>query len=149
MEVIIDVFLIFIEVILEDFGCIGFLPIDILSGIGNRQCVRFEIIANECARIIAVKGRSDYQLVRQKAGNDAIIEGCDSLFRFAEIVNKDRGGIVFRYRLNTDIGVVEIGSDGGMYKILFSPCAIDAIRSTVADLGIGDYCVCVEQNQAI
>ena len=57
---------------------------------------------------------------------------------FVEVVNIDCSLVFACGVLHIDVSVVEIGSDGGMYKLLSATRKIDAIGSAVADFRVGN-----------
>jgi len=150
MEVIIDIFLILIEIIDEYLRGVRGMIVYVRSRMREEERIRLEIIADECTGIILVEGRSHHQLVRQIAGDDRIDEGGSGKgFGFGQIIDINGRCVFFRYGLDTDISESEIGSDGGMNERMGSSGAIDAIGSAVADLGIGNKGIDIREHQAI
>ena len=121
LEVVIDILLIAVEILSEDFDSIVRCPIDIIGSVFLRQGVVLEVtVADEHGRRRVVESveDADYIIVLQ-AGDDTVGKGG---FGFRHVilhaVDENRGHGSTLLRLDTDIGIVEERSDGRVNEIL-------------------------------
>ena len=73
-EIIIDIFLVLIEIIDEYLCGVRRLPIHIGSRMRHTQGIGLQVVTDERAGVILVKRRGHHHLVRKVAGDDAVEE---------------------------------------------------------------------------
>ena len=152
LEIVIDILLIAVEILPEDFNGIVGCPIDIIGSVFLRQGVVLEVtVADEHGRRRVVESveDADYIIVLQ-AGYDAVGKG---RFGFCHVilhaVDEDRRHGSTLLRLDTDIGVVEERSDGRVNEILVAARGEEAVGGGVADFGIGDLGIHIDEDESV